>query len=128
MRVRLEPDGWGKPEQRLQGELFDRPRDYVLALATVTTEHIELWRSLGWISFDVLDVARLHEAQISEVPFIRNLAHSGLSHPQITALLSELQKPYCYDPVGWRIALPTAGFSSPCFPLLASATSTFAPK
>lgn len=70
-----------------------------MALAGVSIDEIERWRSLGWISFDVREIASLDSGGIAEITFVRNLARSGLSDLQINRLLSELPPPYRYDPV-----------------------------
>jgi hypothetical protein len=93
------PEGWERPTQFLQGELFGKPRDFMLAVYRVSIDDMELWRSRGWISCDVRELATMYQPQIVEMAFIRNLAHSGLSKPQIDSYLSELEKPYRYDPI-----------------------------
>lgn len=106
--------GWEEPRQLIQGELFTRPRDKVLAMAGVTTEEMDDCRAFGWISYDVRDLAVLDTATINEMALVRNLARSGLSRAQVSALLEELPKPYRYDPLrvaycfghGW-VELPT---------------------
>lgn len=91
-------DGWEPPARVRQLDLFPRPRDQTLAYARISIDEIERWRARGWISFDVREEYELQPGRIAEICFIRNLAHSGLSEPQIDELLSELRPPYMYEP------------------------------
>ncbi|MBK8267542.1 MAG: hypothetical protein IPK83_04250 [Planctomycetes bacterium] len=51
-------------------------------------------------------VERMSNLDINEVQFVRDIARSGLSDSQITALLNDLLKPYRYDShlVAWNFA------------------------
>lgn len=95
--VALE-QGWQRPERETQLDLFEEPRDRLLALAGISLDDAERWRARGWVSFDVRDVARLDHGRVFELCFVRDLARSGLSNVQIDVLLEELEPPYRYDP------------------------------
>lgn len=91
-------EAWERPVQILQTDLFERARDEALSDGRVSEDEVEAWRSLGWISFDIRDCTGLDDGQLAEIMFVRDLARSGLSRIQIDEFLSELAKPYRYDP------------------------------
>jgi hypothetical protein len=97
--ARIHDEGWEIPERIDQLDLFGEGRDRVLALAGVSIDEMERWRASGWISFDVRETPTLEWGEICEVTFIRNIARGGLSDVQIGHLLTELPKPYRYDPI-----------------------------
>lgn len=82
-----------------QLDLFGTGRDRVLARGGVSIDEVERWRARGWISFDIREVHSLDEGRTCELWFVRNIARSGLSDIQIDSFLSELEKPYLYDPI-----------------------------
>lgn len=95
------PWGWQRVTadcRMSQMELLPRSRDEILAIGKVSLDELERWRAKGWISFDASSTNVLPEPLFCEVLFIRNLVRAGLSDEQISALLSELAKPYRYDP------------------------------
>lgn len=91
--------GWEKPARLSQLDLFANPRDRMLVHIGVSIDEVERWRALGWISFDVREVATLDTGRVAEICFVRNLARAGLGDLQIARLLDELESPYLYDPV-----------------------------
>lgn len=90
---------WERPCQNTQPTLFPGAVDECLAACGVPPDVVRRWRRLGWISFDIDDLGQIDEPEEFEICFVRNIAQSGLPEDQINNLLSELDKPYSYDPV-----------------------------
>lgn len=90
---------WKRPIPNNQTTLFGQPVDSVLNDLDVSKGDLRRWKELGWVSFHVDSVSTLHEPEIWEIEFVRNLARSGLSISQIDELLTDLPKPYRFDPV-----------------------------
>ncbi len=111
-------EGWQRPRREDQLDLFMRPTEEILALACVPPDDLARWKALRWLSAETATAARMHESEVWELCFIRNLARSGLSDTQVADLLAELPKPYRYDPIrtaysfalGWvqRPPIPTS--------------------
>lgn len=70
------------------------------------------------MSFDVDALPQLDEPEVWEISFVRNIAQSGFSIAQINKLLTDLPRPYRYDPAnttyhfvhGWVTPLHPAPF------------------
>ena len=95
----LMPDDLRNPVQvPHQLSLFPSSRDEVLVKVKVSLDDMARWRERGWISYDVAALDTLEDHEIAEMMFVRDVARSGLSDAYVTALLSELAKPYAYPP------------------------------
>jgi len=91
--------GWRKPAQVRQLDLFPHETARDLARAGVSPDDVARWKAIGWLSPDTAAGQTMHTPEFYEVVFVRSIARSGLSDQQITTLLDELPKPYCYDPL-----------------------------
>jgi len=80
-----------------QGSLFVSTREEFIAKVFASVDEMSSWRLKGWLSFDPLTLAQYDEKERVEVQFIEGLARSGLSNAMIDRMLSNLEKPYCYD-------------------------------
>ena len=72
--------------------------DEVLVDLSVSRDDVRRWQKNGWISFDVDSENELDLPYSWEIEFVRNLARSGLSDPQVSRFLTDLPKPYRFKP------------------------------
>jgi hypothetical protein len=113
------PHGWCRPTATRQLTLFPRPADEALRALRVSRGDLRRWREVGWISFDVDTAAQMHDPELFEIEFVRNIARSALSISQINEFLTDLPKPFSYDPEytsyhfahGWVMPLPEEPFT-----------------
>lgn len=92
------PPVWQRPILDTQPTLFPQPAAEVLAELHVSFDDAQRWSKVGWLSFEAIGRTEIDEPEQRELRFVRNIARSGLSDSQVNQLLSQLRKPYCYDP------------------------------
>jgi len=80
-----------------QTTLFKRNRNDFLKEVGLEPIHLQQWKEMGLLSFDIDTVPEFDEKEVIEALFIKSLINSGLSLEKVLFMLSKLEKPYCYS-------------------------------
>ena len=81
--------------------LFTTTLHKELACLRVSADEVVRWQGQGWVSVDASadsEIDQFNDPKIREIAFVRDVVRSGLSDAQIDWLLSQLPKPYAFDP------------------------------
>lgn len=73
----------------------------VIARLGVSLDDLRRWHDGGWLSFTATmseEVNEFDDPKVFEIQMVRDIARSGLSDAQIETLLSQLPKPYAFNP------------------------------
>ncbi len=114
------PSGLTRPAPitDFQPGLFRVSLPDALARLGVNPDDLRRWRDSGWLSFNenlTEEMDEFGDPRIFEIQIVRDIVRSGLTDAQIEALLSNLTKPFAFDPDrlsfsfrhGWvQVALP----------------------
>ena len=81
----------------IQPALFKRSLKEFLKETGVDINELHQWFELGWLSFDPKTQKVYDDKEYYEIMFIKGLVRLGLPKEKIIYMLSQLEKPYCYN-------------------------------
>lgn len=86
------------PEKHYQLSLFATKLNEISIEYKVSIDEMKRWHDKGWLSFSPDEKEELNDPDLFEIRFVRDLVRSGLSDACVEKLLSQLSKPYRYNP------------------------------
>lgn len=85
-------------ERHEQLTLFPETFMGVLHRLQISSESVVQWYSRGWLSFSLDKEGGLQPSEINELEFLRDVTAFGLPDKFLNLLLSELPKPFSFNP------------------------------
>ena len=84
-----------------QGCLFRISLADALVRLCVSPDDLRRWHERGWLSFDGSmneELDEFDDPRVFEIQVVRDIVRSGLTDAQIESLLSQLPKPFAFNP------------------------------